>query len=576
MSVYTGLPTKRSLGGHLRVFRILVTLFRNHLFENDALTIAYGSEMRAAQVLGILAVPGLLVSMYLLPEFMNLQFRTGPEVRWQLRTVILFFVAYSFAVTGFVTVFKWDLLFPDRHDFLALSPLPIRMRDLFASKLAVLGLFLAAVAICVNGGSVILLPVFSMFNNQAHAAGVLNVALGQIAACGAAAVFGFFAISALHGTLVNLLRPSLFRRISPFVQMITMSSMVLSVLLFPIYSGNMHSIAVMHPGWLVYFPPYWFVGIYEWFLPEPDPVLKMIGIHGLRAIGVAITLFCVVWIMGYARYHDQTLESRYIAERRSRVFFKLYERIRSGFLNSPEERAVFQFTGQTLMRSSSHRLFLTVYLSVGVSFGLLATLTVGVDPDGLRLSTSPEGLRVLPFLLEFVVISGLRAAFQFPAELSANWIFQLADTGWAQASLDATRKRVWVSGMLPIVISFFPVEIVTFGLGTATFHLIFQSVAGMFLIEGLFWRFDKVPFTCSYFPGKVNLALLAGLYLYGFTSYSFTMADLERFLETGFLRSVVFLLVSIAVLRMILRNRQPNPRVRFDAYEPEFQTLDLT
>lgn len=59
-------------------------------------------------------------------------------------------------------------------------------------------------------------------------------------------------------------------------------------------------------------------------------------------------------------------------------------------------------------------------------------------------------------------------------------------------------------------------------------HLLVQLTAGALLIELMFWRFGKVPFTCSYFAGKTSLSVLAGLYLYGFTTYSFNMADLEK------------------------------------------------
>jgi len=42
----------------------------------------------------------------------------------------------------------------------------------------------------------------------------------------------------------------------------------------------------------------------------------------------------------------------------------------------------------------------------------------------------------------------------------------------------------------------------------------------------LIW-FRKIPFTCSYFPGKTSMAVMFFLYLAGFTAYSWTMADLE-------------------------------------------------
>ena len=85
-----------------------------------------------------------------------------------------------------------------------------------------------------------------------------------------------------------------------------------------------------------------------------------------------------------------------------------------------------------------------------------------------------------------------------------------------------------------------------------------------------------MPFTCSYFPGKVSLALLAGVYLYGFTAYSFRMADLEAALERRPLYAALFFAVATGALVWSWRRRPSAAAVRFDGNEPAIQTLDLT
>jgi hypothetical protein len=64
-------------------------------------------------------------------------------------------------------------------------------------------------------------------------------------------------------------------------------------------------------------------------------------------------------------------------------------------------------------------------------------------------------------------------------------------------------------------------------LPTVLEHSLVQLVGAALLVELLFWNFDKVPFTCSYFPGTTSLAVLGVLYVYGITGYSFHMGDLE-------------------------------------------------
>jgi hypothetical protein len=551
------------------VFQQLLRLFRDRFTESDELSSGSGFETNIAQMLGFLAVPGLFVSIYLIPRFMALSFyKPGPAVDWELRTDHLFFVAYSFAVLGFTTVFEWDMLFPDRRDFLVLTPFPIRLRELFSAKLAALGLFLLATTVAVNVVPIILLPVFSTYVKQAKAAGILRLMFAQFAGTSAAALFGFFFIAALQGVLINLTGPRLFRRISPWIQMCGMSAMVLSLLLFPIYSMGMRPIAQQHPDWLYYFPPWWFAGIYDQILPRPDPQFVALGRFAWKALGLTIALFCLTWGVGFRRHYRQTLESGEAGpsagERKTRSPW-------NWLLRSPEERAIFHFSGITIARSLKHRLFLATYLSVGISFGLL----VLVGMKGGKLNISDDGLRSMPLLITFFVISGMRAAFQFPADLSANWMFQMAENGWGEISRRATRKRVLASGLLPTLLVFLPMEILAWGIPVGLFHFAFQFAAGALLSELLFLNFDKVPFTCSYFPGAANLTILAGLYLYGFTSYGFRMADLELTLERNPAGAALFFGVSAAAIALAWRRQTKGAPIRFDAGEPEIQTLGL-
>jgi hypothetical protein len=74
----------------------------------------------------------------------------------------------------------------------------------------------------------------------------------------------------------------------------------------------------------------------------------------------------------------------------------------------------------------------------------------------------------------------------------------------------------------------------------------------------------------------VNLALLFGIYLYGFTEYSFRMSDLELSLEGRVLRSMLFFAGAAAMLTLLWCRNPQASEVRFDANEPEIQPLNLT
>ena len=77
-------------------------------------------------------------------------------------------------------------------------------------------------------------------------------------------------------------------------------------------------------------------------------------------------------------------------------------------------------------------------------------------------------------------------------------------------------------------------------------------------------------------PRKASLAVLAGLYLYGFTTYSFRMAELEARIEGSVPHAVLFLAVTSAVLGVLWRRSPAPSSVQFIDVGQQIQTLDLT
>jgi hypothetical protein len=59
-------------------------------------------------------------------------------------------------------------------------------------------------------------------------------------------------------------------------------------------------------------------------------------------------------------------------------------------------------------------------------------------------------------------------------------------------------------------------------------HAAFCTLLSLVLIQILVLRLDKIPFTCTYLPGKANLKMWWWVYLFGFMTYAYTMAGLER------------------------------------------------
>ena len=110
--------------------------------------------------------------------------------------------------------------------------------------------------------------------------------------------------------------------------------------------------------------------------------------------------------------------------------------------------------------------------------------------------------------------------------------------------------------ILPLFLSIAAVELALFPWTAALFHIAFGITASLLLMEILFLDFRKVPFTCSHFPGKVNLVFLSVIYVFGFTLYSSHLASLEVWLGRTPLGAALFFLCAAVGLIALSRLRE--------------------
>jgi len=515
-------------------------------------------------MLGVLITVGMLAGYTVLVTSADLSHGVrSVQADWMVRSLRLFLPSFSFGVAGFTALFYWDALFPDRRDFLILAPFPIPLHQVVAAKLTALLLFVVLLvgAVNVTPDSMVLLSLFGP-NSRGN---WLRLASAQVAATFGASAFAFLMVAAGQGILISLTSARIFRRTSPWIQMFGMSAMVITVLGFPFFAGLLRPAVEQRQFWLYLFPPVWFSGLFELLLGAQNQFLASLGMLSIQMTALAMLVIIVTWGFGFRRHFRRTLESE-DAARRPRAWS-----VAHWLASSPQERAIFGFAGKTLARSQKHQFFIATYFSAGLAIALF----FGVAIQEGRLALSPAGARTVAFVLGFFAISGFRAVFQFPAELASNWIFRMTEARWTEVSRNATRKLVLTISLVPLLLVALPLEIAAWNWPTVLEHSVVQLIAAALLVELLFWNFDKVPFTCSYFPGKTNLAVLTILYIYGITGYSFNMADLEIAMEHRWAVGVRFFVGAALALMLSWRRHPEASGVRFDGSEPVIQSLEL-
>jgi hypothetical protein len=242
-------------------------------------------------------------------------------------------------------------------------------------------------------------------------------------------------------------------------------------------------------------------------------------------------------------------------------------------LRHPFQRASFYFIGKIFARSSKHRLFISMYSGIGLALTLSSLFVLRRDVNFL-ITISRNGLVEAPLILPFFVVSGLRATFNIPYELTANWMFQIGNRYDAAEYFKAARRWVLLRGIIPLYGVLALLEFRFLDPPQASFQLAFGFVIAVGLTELFFLNFNKVPFTCSYLPAKSHLAFLAGAYLYGFTIYTFTMASLERWVAAEPSRMVWFFVFTAATLACVsVYRRYAHDRTLALVYEDDQDPL---
>jgi hypothetical protein len=495
----------------------------------------------------------------------------GFDELWLQASIHYTLVCYAMAVMGLVMTFSWDSLFPDKRDYLILGSLPISAKRLFAAKAVAVAVILLLFMVATN----LVLTVFVLFMEP-------RAVVGHIAAVLGGALFSALFFTSLQGILISLLPVNAFKRISISVQLISMALLLLAILVMPLLALSLRPLVLIHSSLLDYFPPVWFLGIYESLSLSPSAVPGA-GTWAWTALKVTmlVTLLVVLsYGLGYRRHARKVLESVDTSDVWPRLWDQIGRKLLyRGLWTNAFQRAAFEFIGKVSSRSSKHRVSSALYSGLGVALAMSALFAIK-PREAFPIGLSMSGILQAPAALSFLVVVGWRSTFGIPHELPANWIFQMTSRRGAADFRKAIRKWVFVSRILPLYVVLGYFEFAWFDQGTAATHLVFDLVTTAFLIEILFFGFPKVPFTCGHLRSKLQLAFYGVAYLLAYTTYTTLMVDLKRWTSADPRHLVQFLAVSSIALGIILIYRSmtaaETSKFIYDEPDPVYQQLNLT
>ena len=100
---------------------------------------------------------------------------------------------------------------------------------------------------------------------------------------------------------------------------------------------------------------------------------------------------------------------------------------------------LFRSIGQTITRNNRYQVYLAMYCGTGLALAVACAVTLRAK-DGWALSQ--KGLHAVMPLLVFWTVAGLRAAFGFPLNLPAAWVYRVTRVTNAAMNQGAEQRAV--------------------------------------------------------------------------------------------------------------------------------------
>lgn len=549
------------------VFEVLT----RHLLERFVNNEALGEEIptRILQLAYMIALPEVLMSLYLSAAY-HQPHAIGPRPFWLQISDHYVYTVYAFVVMGAVTVFEWELLFPDLLDVFVLTSLPISHRRQLLARLLALGIFLTLVLFGTNLLGALFFPAVADIKGMwwrhlfAHLATVLM-----------AGTFSAVFFVALQGGLLCLLGRKIFGWFSPLVQAASIVVLLTILFLTPLLSKHLQSLLESGAVTVRFFPPFWFLGLYERLLlgSAAKPEFLPLAAIALIATAGVLVLAILTYPLAYSRRTRQIIEGGGVVKHHSGLASLFGSLLHTTLLRSPQQRAVFHFIIQTLFRTSTLRLYLSIYAGVGVALSISSLLLLHVQHGSIHFGISEWGIRAVVPILTFLTPISLRTAFNAPVNTKGSWIFHVIHGDPLPEHLQAVHR--WVVLYAGIVATLCIGGLVLAGTERRNELLLStQSLMAVglcvLLTDIFFFRFRHIPFTASRKPATTDLPVSFVRYVVLFPLFVLWIVDHEIWIEASLGHSIVTAMLFIfahGVIRLLQNSYEIRQKGRSESSE---------
>jgi hypothetical protein len=473
-------------------FRVLYRVFLLRVIDLELLS----ADGDTAKLLGQFAAVFAGISFLFAAPLFILSGNMPLPMLWTAEHLL---IATTMTIVGLFSVLSWDSLMPDRRDVLVLGPLPIRTTTLFSTKLAATTAALGLVIVSLNIFTGLTWPLYFAAANGVWSTVRSLTAYGSTVVL--AGIFTYCLVLILQGATMQLLPRQVYLRLSPALQVAACCLFVGLYFLEPSLESRQALAAPENNALLRWLPAYWFLGLFQQLNGSMSGEFASLAHRAWLGLVIAMCAALGVALAAYFRMLPKLVEQPdLIPSVRRSVWWP-------AAVNTTQV-AIFLFSARTLLRSRQHRLVVSFYVGVGGAAVLAYTrLALGEGPvlHGLGATQMRGTVMSATIMLMCVAVAAVRIVFSLPISLRANWIFRMTEQMETARYVAVVRRTLLMMSVIPVWLGLASVLFFLWPPALAAKHLLALALLGGCLVEGALLGFQKVPFTCSFLPGKANV-----------------------------------------------------------------------
>jgi hypothetical protein len=473
-------------------FRALYRQFLLRVIDLEALSI----EADIPRFLGQFA--GVLIFFSLAHAFLGYVYVSTPEsgsaglpsFAWHM---VHHLIATMMLVVGLVAVVSWDSIFPDRRDAMILGPLPVKPSMILISKVAATSAVVGLGILTLNFASGLVWPLALSIRGRGPSAFFQEFAAYWFTMI-AAVAFVYGSVLTVQGLSALPLPRRLFLALSAILQLVAFGLFFGVYFLEPSLTTPAALSAPENQNLLAWAPSYWFFALFNQLCGTLPNGFGWLALRGWIGLAVAVFGSSSSLLLCYLRTMRRTIEQPDLLP--AARGFRWMPR-----LGSSIETAILLFSFRSLTRSRHHRLAFAFYMAIVLAVALSFVRNV--------VSNSPEHAVNTDFIMTTLVmmsfaVVGLRNVSSLPISLTANWMLRTSQLFPPERYIAASRHMLLVLTVLPVWMFAAALSFHFRPWHQAAGHLAILAILGSLLVDLSLIGFYKIPFTCSYLPGKVN------------------------------------------------------------------------